>query len=44
MIEKLSFLPNVKGVFAIGTVLAIELKDIGGGGKVFKNFNYNYLI
>ncbi|CAG8537341.1 17384_t:CDS:10 [Acaulospora morrowiae] len=32
MIGKISCLPNVEGVFALGTVLAIELKDIGGGG------------
>ncbi|RHZ77200.1 hypothetical protein Glove_184g120 [Diversispora epigaea] len=30
MIGKLSCLPNVKEVFTIGTILAIELKDIGG--------------
>ncbi|RHZ46982.1 hypothetical protein Glove_600g6 [Diversispora epigaea] len=51
MIGKLSCLPNVKGVFAIGTILAIELKDIGGGGyasdvsleiiKQLSNSNYS---
>ncbi|CAG8534368.1 5228_t:CDS:10 [Diversispora eburnea] len=51
MIGKLSCLPNVKGLFAIGTILAIELKDIDGGGyasevsleiiKQLSNSNYS---
>ncbi|CAG8462727.1 3429_t:CDS:10 [Acaulospora colombiana] len=32
MVEKISCLPNVKGVFALGTILSVELEDIGGGG------------
>ena len=32
-VEKLSFIDHVEGVVALGTVLAITLKDSTGGGK-----------
>jgi dethiobiotin synthetase/adenosylmethionine--8-amino-7-oxononanoate aminotransferase len=32
-VEKLSFIDDVEGVVALGTVLAITLKDSTGGGK-----------
>ena len=31
-VKKLSCLPNINGVFALGTLLSIELNDMNGGG------------